>query len=151
MSSNECTPLLRSPREGDSDVMIYDSGNSRKELWLLFQTTIPVMAAYTLQNSIQTATVVVTGRLGPDELSAAAFAMMLATVTGWCLAFGGTTALDTLGSQAFTYSGKKAFRRPATSHSLCLYPMVSAAPRFDFVVLRSSSFVVFRTRRTAKL
>lgn len=46
---------------------------------------------------------------------------------------------------------KKAFRRPATSHSLCLYPMVPVAPRFDSVVLRSSSFVVFRARRTAKL
>lgn len=40
------------------------------------------LLAYMLQNSIQTATIVVTGRLGPDELSAAAFAMMLATVTG---------------------------------------------------------------------
>ncbi|RPD77371.1 MOP flippase [Lentinus tigrinus ALCF2SS1-7] len=28
--------------------------------------------------------------------------MMLAMVTGWCIALGGTTALDTLGSQAFT-------------------------------------------------
>lgn len=74
-------------------------GSFRKELYFLFKTTIPVMAgesslkpshafvaenllAYMLQNSIQTATVVITGRLGPDELSAAAFAMMLATVTG---------------------------------------------------------------------
>ncbi|GJJ07934.1 hypothetical protein Clacol_002141 [Clathrus columnatus] len=59
-----------------------------------------------LQNSIQTATIVITGRLGPDELSAAAFAMMLATVTGWCIALGGTTALDTLGSQAYTFSNR---------------------------------------------
>lgn len=40
------------------------------------------MKAYALQNSIQTATVLITGRLGPDELSAAAFTMMLGTVTG---------------------------------------------------------------------
>ena len=78
-----------------------------------------------LQNSIQTATVVVTGRLGPGELSAAAFTMMLASVTGlslhsihfvrlcpyacravWCIALGGTTALDTLGSQSYTSSGR---------------------------------------------
>ncbi|KZT60987.1 MOP flippase [Calocera cornea HHB12733] len=61
-------------------------------------------SAYTLQNSIQTAAVLIVGRLGPAELSAAAFAMMLAMVTGWCVALGGTTALDTLGSQAFTGS-----------------------------------------------
>lgn len=78
-----------------------------------------------LQNSIQTATVVITGRLGPDQLSAAAFTMMLASVTGlsfrsfassvavltlagevWCIALGGTTALDTFGSQSYTSSGR---------------------------------------------
>ncbi|KAF9465957.1 MOP flippase [Collybia nuda] len=32
----------------------------------------------------------------------AAFSLMFAFVTGWCVALGGTTALDTLGSQAFT-------------------------------------------------
>ncbi|EJU02482.1 MOP flippase [Dacryopinax primogenitus] len=53
---------------------------------------------------MQTAAVLIVGRLGPAELSAAAFAMMLAMVTGWCVALGGTTALDTLGSQSFTGS-----------------------------------------------
>ncbi|KAF8518905.1 MATE efflux family protein [Gautieria morchelliformis] len=66
----------------------------------------PYWIAYMLQNSIQTATVVVTGHLGPDELSAAAFTMMLASVTVWCIALGGTTALDTLGSQSYTSSGR---------------------------------------------
>ncbi|KIL64936.1 hypothetical protein M378DRAFT_192492 [Amanita muscaria Koide BX008] len=50
-----------------------------------------VMLSYILQNSVQTVSILVTGRLGPAELSATAFSMMLA--------FG---ALDTLGSQAFT-------------------------------------------------
>ncbi|KZT63964.1 MOP flippase [Daedalea quercina L-15889] len=63
--------------------------------------SLPVILSYVLQNSIQTVSVLVAGRLGPDELSAAAFALMLAMV-GWCVALGGTTALDTLGSQAFT-------------------------------------------------
>ncbi|KAI0034870.1 mate-domain-containing protein [Vararia minispora EC-137] len=49
-----------------------------------------VVFSYTLQNSICTAAVLVAGRLGPAELSVAAFSLMLAT------------ALDTLGSQAFT-------------------------------------------------
>ncbi|KIJ33203.1 hypothetical protein M422DRAFT_264926 [Sphaerobolus stellatus SS14] len=105
---NERSPLLR--RFSEDSQLTIDSASGGKfgsELWLLFRTTIPVMAAYTLQNSIQTATIIVTGRLGADELSAAAFTMMLATVTGWCIALGGTTALDTLGSQSFTYSGRK--------------------------------------------
>ncbi|KIK65104.1 hypothetical protein GYMLUDRAFT_240421 [Collybiopsis luxurians FD-317 M1] len=71
-----------------------------------------VILSYTLQNSIQTISIVVTGRLGPHELSVAAFSLMLAFVTGksryfrWCVALGGTTALDTLGSQAFTGSNR---------------------------------------------
>lgn len=67
----------------------------------LLVDSVPVILSYVLQNSIQAVSVLVAGRLGPDELSAAAFALMLAMV-GWCVALGGTTALDTLGSQAFT-------------------------------------------------
>ncbi|KAI0632529.1 MATE efflux family protein [Trametes polyzona] len=63
---------------------------------------IVVILSYVLQNSIQFVAVLVAGRLGPEELSAAAFALMLAMALGWCVALGGTTALDTLGSQAFT-------------------------------------------------
>lgn len=44
--------------------------------------SIPVILSYILQNSIQTVSIVITGRLGPEELSAAAFSMMLAYVTG---------------------------------------------------------------------
>lgn len=41
-----------------------------------------VILSYILQNSIQTIAVLIVGRLGPDELSAAAFSYMLAFVTG---------------------------------------------------------------------
>ncbi|KAH8112458.1 MOP flippase [Phellopilus nigrolimitatus] len=74
----------------------------------LFVDSAPVILSYILQNSIQTVAVLIAGRLGPDELSATAFSYMLAFVTGdnhlagWCIALGGTTALDTFGSQAFT-------------------------------------------------
>ncbi|KAF5354556.1 hypothetical protein D9758_011209 [Tetrapyrgos nigripes] len=73
---------------------------------LEFDFYAPVILSYILQNSIQTISVVVVGRLGPDELSVAAFSLMLAfdICTGWVVALGGTTALDTLGSQAFTGS-----------------------------------------------
>jgi hypothetical protein len=45
-------------------------------------TSIPVILSYILQNSIQTISVLIAGRLGPDELSVAAFSLMLAFVTG---------------------------------------------------------------------
>ncbi|KAK0202679.1 MOP flippase [Desarmillaria ectypa] len=72
----------------------------------LFVDSIPVILSYILQNSVQTASILIVGRLGPEELSVAAFSLMLAMIPlysiGWCVALGGTTALDTLGSQAFT-------------------------------------------------
>ncbi|KAH9009905.1 MOP flippase [Lactarius pseudohatsudake] len=77
-------------------------GGRGREIAALFIDSIPVIFSYILQNSIQTVSVVIVGRLGPTELSVAAFSLMLAFVTGWCVALGGSTALDTLGSQAFT-------------------------------------------------
>ncbi len=44
--------------------------------------TDAVILSYILQNSIQTASILIVGRLGPDELSVAAFSLMLAFVTG---------------------------------------------------------------------
>ncbi len=43
------------------------------ELGFLAASSLPVALSYALQNSLQTLSVVVVGRLGPDELSAAAF------------------------------------------------------------------------------
>ncbi|TCD64515.1 hypothetical protein EIP91_004011 [Steccherinum ochraceum] len=48
----------------------------------LFVDSIPVILSYVLQNSIQTVSILVVGRLGPNELSAAAFSLMFAMVTG---------------------------------------------------------------------
>ncbi|KAJ7876263.1 MOP flippase [Mycena leptocephala] len=70
--------------------------------WSLLRDSIPVILSYVLQNSIQTVSILIAGRLGPDELSVSAFSLMLAMIPRWCVALGGTTALDTLGSQAFT-------------------------------------------------
>lgn len=51
------------------------------ELGYLASTSMPVSLSYALQNSLQTCSVLVAGRLGPDELSTAAFSYMLAMVT----------------------------------------------------------------------
>ncbi|EKM53264.1 uncharacterized protein PHACADRAFT_163546 [Phanerochaete carnosa HHB-10118-sp] len=83
-----------------------DAGGSGRLFLSLLVDSIPVISSYALQNSIQTSSILVVGRLGPDELSAAAFSLIshysLLDCAGWCVALGGTTALDTLGSQAFT-------------------------------------------------
>jgi MATE family multidrug resistance protein len=74
------------------------------ELWVLFRGSIPVILAYALQNSLQTISVLIVGRLSPEALATAAFAYMFAMATGWLIALGGTTAIDTLASASFTGS-----------------------------------------------
>jgi len=77
------------------------------EFWELFKGSIPVILAYMLQMSLQTIPVIIVGHLSPIYLAASAFSLMFALVTGWMIALGGTTALDTLASSTFTGSGKK--------------------------------------------
>jgi MATE family multidrug resistance protein len=74
------------------------------EFWILLRGSIPVILAYTLQNSLQTFSVLIVGRLSPEALATAAFAYMFAMATGWLIALGGTTAIDTLASATFTGS-----------------------------------------------
>ena len=74
------------------------------EFKILLKGSIPVILAYTLQNSLQTISVVIVGRRSPEDLATAAFAYMFAMCTGWLIALGGSTALDTLCSSAFTGS-----------------------------------------------
>jgi MATE family multidrug resistance protein len=77
------------------------------EFWLLLKDSIPVILAYTLQNSLQTVSVLIIGRSSPQNLAASAFSQMFAMVTAWMIALGGTTALDTLASSSFTGSANK--------------------------------------------
>ena len=74
------------------------------EFLLLLRSSLPVILAYALQNSLQTVSVLIVGRSSPQDLATAAFAYMFAMSTGWLIALGGTTALDTLASSAFTGS-----------------------------------------------
>ncbi|KXL43140.1 hypothetical protein M433DRAFT_149877 [Acidomyces richmondensis BFW] len=91
---------------------IDDEGQTRLqciviEFWILFKGSIPVIIAYTLQNSLQTASVLIVGRLSPEALSVSAFSYMFAMATAWLIGMGGTTAIDTLGSASFTGSKNK--------------------------------------------
>jgi MATE family multidrug resistance protein len=75
-----------------------------REFWVLLKGSIPVIVAYALQNSLQTISVLIVGRLSPEALATAAFSYMFAMATGWLIALGGTTAIDTLASASFTGS-----------------------------------------------
>ncbi|KKY17010.1 putative mate efflux family protein [Phaeomoniella chlamydospora] len=77
------------------------------EFWVLFNGSIPVVLAYSLQNSLQTISVLIVGRASPEDLATAAFSYMFAMCTAWLIGLGGTTALDTLASSAFTGSTNK--------------------------------------------
>jgi len=86
-----------------------DENISPTRLWLsefllLFRGSVPVIVAYTLQNSLQTISVLIVGRLSPEALATAAFSYMFAMSTAWLVALGGSTALDTLASTSFTGS-----------------------------------------------
>lgn len=77
------------------------------ESWVLLKGAVPVILAYMLQMSLQTVTVIIAGRASPLDLAVSAFSLMFALVTGWMIALGGTTALDTLASSTFTGSQNK--------------------------------------------
>ena len=106
----EATALLPSSPSSTSDVEgsveTKDSTVRRilHELLILVKGSIPVILAYTLQNSLQTISVIIVGRLSPEALATAAFSYMFAMATGWLIALGGTTAIDTIASASFTGS-----------------------------------------------
>jgi multidrug resistance protein, MATE family len=79
----------------------------RHEFWVLTKGSIPVILAYTLQNSLQTISILIVGRASPKDLSTAAFSYMFAMCSGWLIGMDGSTALDMLASSTFTGSTRK--------------------------------------------
>ncbi|KIM99856.1 hypothetical protein OIDMADRAFT_104690 [Oidiodendron maius Zn] len=75
-----------------------------RELLLLLRGSIPVILAYALQNSLQTFSVLIVGRLSPEALATSALSYMFAMCSAWLVALGGSTALDTLASSSYTGS-----------------------------------------------
>jgi len=112
---HERSSLLRKPssdQEAGSVETIHNGKSTPTQLvlaefWVLLKSSIPVILAYTLQNSLQTVSVLVVGRLSPEALATAAFSYMFAMATAWLIALGGTTAIDTLASASFTGSKNK--------------------------------------------
>lgn len=118
---SETSPLLSSKRSDDrrssiestqsGHILSEDQTSPRKlvlhEFWVLLKGSVPVILAYTLQNSLQTVSILIVGRLSPQDLSTAAFSYMFAMCSGWLIGMGGSTALDTLAAAAFTGSKTK--------------------------------------------
>jgi MATE family multidrug resistance protein len=102
---DESTSLL--PRPATNNLQDDGKINIIQEFWILLRGSTPVFLAYMLQNSLQTVSVVVVGRLSPEALATAAFSYMFAMASGWLIALGGTTAIDTLASASFTGSKDK--------------------------------------------
>ncbi|KAI1187379.1 mate efflux family protein [Nemania serpens] len=100
----EFTTLLPKPTDGYGNGAVPTYRQWLREIWTLATAAIPVILAYTLQNSLQTASVLIVGRISPEALATAAFSYMFAMATAWLVALGGTTALDTLASSSFTAS-----------------------------------------------
>lgn len=101
-----------SEEEGDlMDILPEDETPTRQlvlhEFWVLTKGSVPVILAYTLQNSLQTVSILIVGRASPQDLSTAAFSYMFAMCSGWLIGMGGSTALDTLASSTFTGSKNK--------------------------------------------
>lgn len=111
--ANERTSLL--PRNADlasENAVIEEEAVETKastalwlrELLLLLRGSIPVILAYALQNSLQTFSVLIVGRLSPEALATSALSYMFAMCSAWLVALGGSTALDTLASSSYTGS-----------------------------------------------
>lgn len=105
---DETSPLL--PPSGAGEVPL-KRHRSEYVSWLfemlfLTQASIPVILAYMLQNSLQTMSVLIVGRLSSEALAVAAFSYMFAMATAWLIALGGSSAIDTLASSSFTLSSK---------------------------------------------
>ncbi|TEY46768.1 hypothetical protein BOTCAL_0314g00050 [Botryotinia calthae] len=106
---NEQSSLLPSSADVGETYELEDNSTTPAKRWLaefllLLRGSVPVILAYALQNSLQTISVLIVGRLSPEALATAAFSYMFAMSTAWLIALGGTTALDTLASSSFTGS-----------------------------------------------
>ncbi|KAF1963034.1 mate family transporter [Byssothecium circinans] len=161
---NERTALVPSPHPEDFVGESYDLEDEDqsgiqlvlKEFWILFKGSIPVVLAYALQNSLQTISVLIVGRLSPEALATAAFSYMFAMATGWLIALGGTTAIDTLASASFTGSKNRhdlgtilqrsfivltLFYIPVAILWICSEPLFKALGQEDYIARDSAKFL----------
>lgn len=165
-SPDETSTLLPKPSdeelaEGETYALEdEDSSRARRiatEFWVLFKGSIPVILAYTLQNSLQTISVLIVGRLSPEALAVAAFSYMFAMATAWLIGMGGTTAIDTIASASFTGSKNRQdlgvilqraffiltiFYIPVAVLWFCSEPVFKALGQEDYIARDGSRFLM---------
>jgi hypothetical protein len=72
-----------------------------QEVCVVWALAWPQSLSFLLAMMSQQANIAMVGHLGAAELGASALASMFCNVTGFSIAYGGLTALDTLGAQAY--------------------------------------------------
>ncbi|KAF2141394.1 uncharacterized protein K452DRAFT_228731 [Aplosporella prunicola CBS 121167] len=161
-SPDERTFLLPPQEHEEGEVYELEDGHHNTtqlilaEFWILLKSSVPVILAYTLQNSLQTISVLIVGRLSPEALATAAFSYMFAMATAWLIALGGTTAIDTLASASFTGSKDKhdlgiilqrsfvilgLFYVPVAILWLCAEPVFKILGQEDYLARESARFL----------
>ncbi|RAQ50219.1 multidrug resistance pump [Aspergillus flavus] len=94
----ETTPLLE--RQGNT-CSSTSWPEAISEFKCLLKAAAIITSGYFLQQSLQIVSILIIGRVSPQDLSVAAFSYMIANTTAWLVAIGGTTAIDSLGSAVF--------------------------------------------------
>jgi len=105
---DEVAPLVAKPEQhlaadgggSDGGHDAPPSATLAQELCVVFQLAWPQSLSFTLTMLSQQCNIAFVGHLGTTELGASALSAMFCNVTGFSIAFGGLTALDTLGAQA---------------------------------------------------
>lgn len=77
----------------------------KNEATIIFRGAVPLILALSLQYALTASSIFVVGHIGNAEVGAVSLANMTATITGYCVYQGFSTALDTLCPQAYG-SGK---------------------------------------------
>lgn len=96
LTTDERSPLLPQQKEQDVTFSVW------KDLVLLSRRSVPICLSFALQNAVQAISAVIAGSLGSFELAVTSYGFMFFSCTNTMMALGGSTALDTLCSHAFT-------------------------------------------------
>ncbi|KAA8908367.1 mate-domain-containing protein [Sphaerosporella brunnea] len=124
---DESTSLLRASTEAIWEDAV-DAGIIHTTYWreakVVAKSAPQLYVTFALQYSLTIASIFAAGRLGKDELAGVSLGSMTATITGYAIYQGLTTALDTLCSQAYG-AGNKTLVGLHLQRMICFLMVVS--------------------------
>ena len=100
-------PVNISAKGGESIENVDGKTTWKQETKVLIKYSMPLIVTFLLQNSLTLTSVFVVGHIGTRELGAVSLGTMTASITGYTVYHGLTTALDTLCAQAYGSGQKK--------------------------------------------